>query len=54
MMTKQIRATTAIDYIVQRPAGEGITDRFGVVNDYAFRSVTQSSAGQRSNEATAK
>jgi indolepyruvate decarboxylase len=30
MMTNRIRATTVIDYIAQRLAGEGITDCFGV------------------------
>ena len=36
MMTKQIRATTVIGYIVQRLAGEGITECFGVLSDYGL------------------
>jgi indolepyruvate decarboxylase len=36
MMTKQIRATTVIGYIVQRLAGEGITECFGVLGDYGL------------------
>jgi len=31
-----MKSTTAIDYIVQRLADEGITDCFGVPGDYAF------------------
>jgi hypothetical protein len=54
MMTNRIRATTVIDYIVQRLPGEGITDCFGIPPDYVFRSVTQSSAAQKSNGSAAK
>jgi indolepyruvate decarboxylase len=38
---------TVADYIVQRLAREGITDRFGVPGDFAFKlcdSVAQSEA----------
>ena len=31
-----IKATSVVDYIVQRLADEGITDCFGVPGDYAF------------------
>ena len=54
MITNRIRATTVIDCIVQRLACEGNTDCFGVPPDYAFRSVTQSGAAQKSNGSAAK
>src|SRR5262245_39383138 len=42
MMIKRIRATTMIDYLVQRLAGKGIIDCCGAVGDDGFSAMVRS------------